>query len=344
MRMAGLAVAVHTSAAAFDELAAEWTGLLARAAVDTVFLTPAYKRVWWRHLGHGDLLLLTVRDADGALLGLAPLFITAQPDQGRVLQTVGCVEVSDYLDWIAARGEEEAVLTALLDFLASPAAPAWDCIDLCNIHRDSPTLRLLPAIAHRHGWRAETSVQDVCPVVDLPPTWEEYLELLRGKDRHELRRKTRRAEALEELRWYIVGPQHDLQAEIEDFMALMAASSPDKAAFLAPPMRAFFHDLARAAFDAGWLQLSFLALGEKKLAAYFNLVYKERVLVYNSGLDAGSDPGFGAGIVLTGYLIQHAIKSGYRAYDFLRGDERYKYRFGGVDVTVHRLLVTRQQQ
>lgn len=339
--MASLAVAAHSHPAAFDELAEEWGNLLAHAAVDTVFLTPAYKRVWWRHLGHGDLLLLTVRDAGGALVGLAPLFIAAQPEQGRVLQTVGCVEVSDYLDWIAARGQEEAVLEALLDFLASPAAPAWERIDLCNIHRDSPTLRLLPELARRRGWHAETSVQDVCPVVDLPSTWEEYLESLRGKDRHELRRKTRRAEELEELHWYIVGPQHDLSAEMADFLALMAASSAAKAAFLTPPMRAFFHDLARAAFDAGWLQLAFLAVGEKKLAAYLNLVYKGRVLVYNSGLDAGSDPGFGAGIVLTGYLIRHAIESGCRAYDFLRGDERYKYRFGGVDVTVHRLLVTR---
>ncbi len=139
------------------------------------------------------------------------------------------------------------------------------------------------------------------------------------------------------MHWYIVGPQHDLGAEMADFMALMAASSPDKAAFLTPSMRAFFDHLARAAFDAGWLQLSFLALGRQKLAAYLNFCYNDRVLVYNSGLDWANYPGFGAG-----YLIQHAIEHGYRAYDFLRGDERYKYRFGAVDVTVHRLLIARE--
>jgi len=322
---------------AFDQLAEEWDTLLRRSAMDTIFLTPAYQRTWWRHLGQGDLLLLAVREGE-ELVGVAPLFLTEQEGR-RVLQTVGCVEVSDYLDWVLAPGREEEVLAALLDFLNGSLT--WDAIDLCNIHRDSPTLALFPALARGRGWSVRTEVQEVCPVVDLPETWEAYLASLGRKDRHELRRKMRRAEAMEGLRWYIVGPEHDLETEMEAFLRLMAASTSDKAAFLTPPMRAFFKELARATFEAGWLQLAFLEVEGRRIASYLNFVYDNRILVYNSGLDWQTYPSLGAGIVLTGFLIRHAIEEGREAYDFLRGSEPYKHRLGGKDVTVHRVLIER---
>ncbi|HID90109.1 MAG TPA: GNAT family N-acetyltransferase [Anaerolineales bacterium] len=326
------------TSSAFDRLAEEWDTLLCRSAMDTIFLTPTYQRTWWRHLGQGDLLLLTVREGE-ELTGVAPLFLTEQEGR-RVLQTVGCVEVSDYLDWVLAPGREEEILAALLDFLNGSLT--WDAIDLCNVHQDSPTLALLPAPARRRGWSVRTEVQEVCPVVDLPETWEAYLASLGRKDRHELRRKMRRAEAMEGLRWYIVGPEHDLGAEMEAFLHLMAASAPEKAAFLTAPMRAFFQELARATFEAGWLQLAFLEVEGRRLASYLNFVYDNRVLVYNSGLDWEAYPTLGAGIVLTGLLIRHAIEKGRETYDFLRGSEPYKYRLGGKDVTVHRILIERE--
>jgi CelD/BcsL family acetyltransferase involved in cellulose biosynthesis len=333
---------IHSHPSVFDRLANEWTALLRRSAVDVPFLTPAYGRAWWRHLGSGDLFLVTVRDG-AELVGLVPLFLSHPPD-GPTLQWVGCVEVSDYLDAVIAAGQEMGVWEVVLDALTGPSAPRWEQMDLCNIPASSPTLEVLPALARERGWAVETEVQEVCPVVPLPSTWEEYLASLDRKDRHELRRKLRRAEALEGLRWYIVGPEHDLEGEIEDFLTLMARSTRAKAEFLTPPMRAFFQELMRAAFAEGWLQLAFLEWDGRKLAAYLNFVYRNRVLVYNSGLDWQADPGLGAGIVLSAFLIRHAIAEGREAYDFLRGSEDYKYRLGGKDVPVYRVVVRREDE
>ena len=324
----------------FEVLAQEWNDLLHRSAADTLFLTLEFQRTWWRNLGEGDLLILAVRD-DGELIGIAPLFATTDSEGQRRLSTVGCVEVADYLDFIVAQGREEAVYSALLDYLVSPSALAWDVLDLCNIHQDSPTLRALPPLAEDRGWAVSTTRDDVCPVVTLPRTWEEYLQILDGKQRHEIRRKMRRAGAQAALRWYIVGREHDLVARVEDFLDLMAASTPAKAAFLTPRMRDFFRHLARATYEAGWLQLAFLEIGDQKAAAYLNFVYDNRVLVYNSGLDWQTFPKVGAGIILTAYCIRHAIERGREVFDFLQGDERYKYEFGGQDVEVRRLLVRR---
>ncbi len=335
-----LSVEIHSHPSAFDALADEWTALLRRSATDVPFLTPSYQRVWWRHLGEGDLCLLSVRDGS-RLVGMIPLFLT-RPERGPTLRFTGCVDVSDYLDGIILAGRETEVWDAVLEFLDSPHAPNWEWMDLCSIPTVSPTWQVLPALAQKRGWMADTEVQEVCPVVPLPDTWEAYLAMLDGKDRHELRRKLRRAQARPDLNWYIVGPEHDLEAEIEDFLTLMAKSSRAKEAFLTPPMRAFFRELARVAFDQNWLQLAFLRLGERKISAYFNFVYNNRVQVYNSGLDWRADPGLGAGIVLSAFLIRHAIEEKREAYDFLRGSEDYKYRLGGKDVPVYRVVVGRR--
>lgn len=335
-----LTVEIHSDPEIFDALADEWAALLRRASTDVPFLTPSYQRVWWRHLGEGDLCLLSVRE-DPHPVGIIPLFLT-RPSKGPTLQFTGCVDVSDYLDGVILSGREVEVWDAALEALDGPAAPDWEWMDLCSIPAPSPTWQVLPALAQKGGWTAKTEVPEVCPVVPLPASWEAYLAMLNGKDRHELRRKLRRAAARAGLSWYIVGPEHDLDAEMEDFLTLMAKSSRAKEAFLTPPMRAFFHELARAAFAEGWLQLAFLTLNGQKLAAYLNFVYNNHVMVYNSGLDWRADPGLGAGIVLSAFLIRHAIAEGRDAYDFLRGSENYKYRLGGQDVPVYRVVVDRQ--
>src|SRR5690606_38785756 len=50
----------------------EWDEL-ARRAGRTPFALPALALAWWRHLGRGRPLVVTVRSARGRLLALAPL-------------------------------------------------------------------------------------------------------------------------------------------------------------------------------------------------------------------------------------------------------------------------------
>jgi CelD/BcsL family acetyltransferase involved in cellulose biosynthesis len=221
-------------------------------------------------------------------------------------------------------------------------APAWDVLSLCNIHQDSLTLSILPTLAEAQGWTVSIAKEDVCPVAQLPPTWDEYLLTLNKKHRHELRRKLRRAEAEGELTWYIVGPDHDLADEVEAFLDLMARSAPEKADFLTPQMRSFFRQLASVMNEAGWLQLSFLEVAGQKIAAYFNFLYAGRVMVYNSGLNWQDYPQLSAGIVLAAHIIRDAIEQGIEVVDFMQGDERYKYHLGGQDVEVRRLTVRKR--
>ena len=89
--------------------------------------------------------------------------------------------------------------------------------------------------------------------------------------------------------------------------------------------------------EAGWLQLTFLPVDGVHCASYFNFDYNRRVWVYNSGLDPSKYSALSPGILLTQYLIQWAIEHQYSVFDFLRGNEDYKYRMGGKDKIIYKL-------
>jgi CelD/BcsL family acetyltransferase involved in cellulose biosynthesis len=97
-------------------------------------------------------------------------------------------------------------------------------------------------------------------------------------------------------------------------------------------MRAITH----WAFDAGYLQLSFLTIEGIKAAGYLCFDYSGHILVYNSGFDFRFSQ-YSPGWVLLGFLIQHAIENKKSYFDFMRGDEDYKYRLGGIDCFVKRI-------
>jgi len=324
--------------AAWDALGLEWNGLLSRSTANYPFLRHEYQRAWWDHLGGGEWTSAELRIAvwreQGALRGIAPLFRNGLKGDNR-WYFIGSAEISDYLDVIAPADHHSAFCMALLDALDAVPDSEFKVLDLFNLHASSPTVSVLDADAARRGWKVDRQPLQVCPVVSLPGSWEEYLGNLDKKDRHEIRRKLRRGEGGEEPMELKLGGAGD----IEEFFRLMA-NEKNKTDFLTPVMRAQFHAIARSMEAAGVLQLAFLETEGRKIAAYFNFDYANRIWVYNSGMDpqfAASSPGW----VLLALLLRRAIEQGREAFDFMRGEEAYKFHWGGVGEQIYRLTLQR---
>ncbi len=352
---------LYTDAGSFDNLREEWEDLLSRSHCDTLFLHPAWSKAWWQVFGReGALRLFTARDQSGRLVGVAPLFLAEvaadgaeamprlsyerpEPNPSAALHPaillVGGTEVSDYLDLIVEQGQE-AVYDAFFQALQEEAG--WEWMDMRCLPEGSPTPQTLTRLARAAGWRVEQAREDVCPAIELPSSWDEYLAMLSKKNRHELRRKMRRVEEAASVSVFEVQDCAGLDAHLASFVALHKASAPEKAGFMGDPrMREFFGRVSRMAAENGWLDLSFLALDGQPAATLFCFRYGDAVLVYNSGFEPEAWPGLSTGIALCGYRIRAAIESGRKVFDFMQGDERYKYDLGGVDHPVHRLLIRR---
>ncbi len=323
-------ISAYNDDSAFGALQAEWNPLLQRAPVNQVFYTWEWQKTWWESYRPGELRILACHQ-NGQLVGLAPLFLTESDGERRV-QIVGCVDVTDYLDFIVDQECLTAAYTAFADYLAARRAD-FDLLDFCNIPFDSPTRQILPGLLEARGFRTAVEQQEVCPIIELPDDWAGYLRMLDKKQRHELRRKIRRAQGSDRtIDWYIVNGRHNLHEEVSHFVRLMAASDPEKAEFLSNEKNLrFFRNIVPLLQECGWLQMKFLTVDEERAAAYINFVYGDRVMVYNSGHDHRDYADLSPGIVLLAYSIRHAIEQGYQHYDFLRGDEPYKYRMGGRD-------------
>lgn len=314
---------------------AAWNRLVARSSTDVPFLTWQFQTTWWRAFGPAPLHLFGVQDGAGEWVGALPLYEVAGPE-GPVLRVVGGVDVADYLDLVAVGGREEEVWKALLGALAGVP---WRALDLRPVPAESPTPGLLAALASAAGLACRAEREDRCPVLDLPPTWDAYLAGLSGKDRHELRRKLRRAEAARP-RVEVGRTPAAVTAATDTFLALHRKSKVGKARFMDDRMEAFFREAAVALAAAGWAALWLLWLEDRAAAALFCLEYGGTVALYNSGFEPDARAN-SPGVVLIARTIEDAIARGFRRYDFLRGEEPYKYGFGATPRDVLRVTLER---
>ncbi len=324
---------LHTRFATLEPLREDWNALLTKSIVNTPFLRYEYLKAWWQLRGGGEWppesqLRVVVGRKAGKICGIAPLF-----QVGEEILLLGSEAISDFLDLIVAEANLQEFLDGLWHTL-----PDWQRLNWANVLETSPTRRALAQCAAAHGWTFSDQVLQPAPYIPLPGDFETYLAGLKKKQRHEIRRKLRRAARQEApVRWYILSDADDLDEAIEACFQLMS-QDPEKQAFLTHTMRSQMRSLLHAAFQAGWLQLAFLEVGGRKAAGYLNFDYNNRIWVYNSG----AHPDFlhlSPGWVLLGHLLQWANENGRHEFDFMRGDETYKYRFGAVNRYVHRLQI-----
>ncbi|MBI3739225.1 MAG: GNAT family N-acetyltransferase [Chloroflexi bacterium] len=320
----------------------EWNTLVTASIADTPFSRYEYLSQWWQTLGGGEWkqaeLVLISASENGKLIGLAPLF-KAEYDGRAALMLIGSIEISDYLDLIVRAEDLPRFLSGLFDFLASDSALAGLPFDWYNLPDSSPTLAALKSETEKRGWAYHEEIYRPTPRIALNGSFEDYLARIEKKQRHEIRRKLRRAAEFEiPVRFYVVEDPLTLDSEIEAFFHLMA-QDPNKANFLKDAMRAQMTAALKSAFERGYLWLAFLEVGGVKAAAAVNFDYKNKLWGYNSGV--GRDfMELSPGWVLLGHQIQWACEHGRTEFDFMRGDEEYKYRFGGINKFVMRAIVT----
>jgi CelD/BcsL family acetyltransferase involved in cellulose biosynthesis len=328
----------------FSEITLEsWNGLVEQSIADTPFSRYEYLSQWWKTLGGGEwqnveLVLISATENE-QVIGIAPLFLADYEGQ-RALMLVGSIEISDYLDLIVRQEHLPSFLSGLLDFLISQQDKNWSAIDWYNLPDSSPTLAALKMESEKRGWTHHEEVYRPTPRIPLSGSFEEYLSRIDKKQRHEIRRKMRRAaESEKNVRFYIVDGMEDIDSEIDAFFNLMI-QSPEKEQFLHPSMREQMTATFQNAHRHGYLWLAFLEIEGAKTAASLNFDYKNKLWGYNSGVSSEHRE-LSPGWVLLAHTIQWCCENGRYEFDFMRGDEEYKYRFGGVNQYVMRVKVAK---
>jgi len=270
-------------------------------------------------------------------------------DPGATAFFFGASYHADYATILAAPADLPVVAEAVAAHLVDTAGRhRWDVVDLRRLRCGDPAVDAL-AVAFgareiAEGWTLNVEREDVCPVVTLPEgtDMDGYLATLGKKERHEIRRKVRRAEAVGEIR---LDDSRDPMADLDAFIELHQKRWGELGLFPDTPGGAQSRVFAGRLFELdeadGSLRLTFLTVGGRRIAAGVHFETPDGYLYYNAGVDPDARE-LSPGVVMVYAYVQRAIAAGKRRLDLLRGDEPYKYEWGAVDEPIQRLLVRRR--
>jgi CelD/BcsL family acetyltransferase involved in cellulose biosynthesis len=324
--------AVFDDASAFAKLVGPWRALLPRDPAWSVFHTPQYLAVWWAEFGAGASLRIVEVLEDDDLRGIVVLAL-----RDETIRFAGDSDTTDYRGPVSAPEDRDAVAAAVLDAVAGER---WQVFEMDGLSADSGWPEAFSRAAKAAGYTVSEEPVDACPRVGIPGSWEAYLAALPSKLRHEIHRKARRLER--DAGPYTVrqATEQTLDDDLEAFFGMHRSSDGPKGRFMHEGMATFFGSFAWMLFSQGWLRLALLEIGGEPWAGMYAFRSGDDWDVWNSAYDHRHRE-LAPGMVLMAECIRLAAEEGCTTFDFLRGTEPYKYRFGAVDVPLVRLEVRR---
>ena len=282
----------------------DWSGLDGLSALAShtgPFPHRRFLEAWWESRGRGDLVVIRRGEAAAAFVA-----------QNGVVGFAGEAELTDYHTPLGP--DPEGLVAGVIGQFAAGSRLVLDSLPL------EAAEGLMKHFAAA-GVALSMLPRDATMVLDLPEEPGAYLAGLHGKQRHEVRRKRRRFEE------HAGSPSLVRDSSALSWFATMHRAAPgDKGSFMTPEMETFFGSLAS---HAGGVVDVLLDGSGARVAAAFGFEDADTYYLYNSAFDpdrADVSPG----VVLVHKLIESAIASGRSRFDFLKGDESYKFRLGAA--------------
>jgi CelD/BcsL family acetyltransferase involved in cellulose biosynthesis len=340
---------VIESIADLDAARADWDRVYVSDPQAQYFLSWTWLQAYVRNRKRWFILALREKQPGSPYVAFFPLRLRTVQDQKTGIFTddifMAGNHAADYTGLISEPGYEAHAIRGFALFLKSQN---WTNLHLDNfsgsIERRNALLAELggPDVSFRKVPRLDEAGidQTICPVAKLPTSWDAYLERnLSSQTRQKLRRFLRQVENDDSYR-ITVATADTIDRDVDILFRLWRAKwgslKGDRTEKIIATSRAILLD----AFRSGNLMVPILWHGERPLGALANFLdhQKNSILFYIAGRDEDwKTPS--PGLVLHGYSIRRAIEEGFISYDFLRGNEPYKYAFGVEEQTLHCITV-----
>jgi CelD/BcsL family acetyltransferase involved in cellulose biosynthesis len=314
-----------------------WSSLLDRSPADSLFLTPEWHLSWLEAMGEevAPRFVLGL-DAQGTLRALLPLalrWIRVGPFKLRVAELSGEEMASgDHLGMI----HDSSVADASWPEFGSRLRQLAGETDLLRFRAmdDGDTAAWLRSVARENSWPSLEAPPDVAPRAALPRDFDTYMASLSGPHRKEIRRLWRRLTASAPVQSALNEASRPLEAVLDGLVDLHVSLWKGRGrtgTLAAPRKREFLKKICRRSLNNGWLRLRQIDVGGHLAAAILVFHRKESAYYYQSGWDP-SYASYKIGQAAVVDAMRGAIEEGISFFDFLRGDEAYKYRFANESI------------
>ena len=311
----------------FEFLRADWQRLFA-ASECAPFLSREWISTWHEKLGSDRAIYILKASRNNDLIGILPLCLKTKKVLGITFRKLGFLGAefggADYLDLIAREEDKADIWAQVFEFLRDEKD--FDSITLDNLAQNSGTISILENLCQNdRSFHFKTAISSICPQINLKTGWENILSQSKRKDN--FKRRLKKLEKAENFEFRSVTDKAEIAAAFERFAYLHekrweknggseATGLPQLMAF----HRAIVTELAEkdlVRFDEIWVE------GACRASVY-GLERGKTFYYYNAGYDLDW-ANKSVGLVLIGVSIRAAIARGNTLYDFLRGEETYKF-------------------
>ena len=311
----------------WKKLGPEWQELLENSPANGVFLTWPWLDSWMEVYGDGgEWLVLTARDAEGRLLGVAPMMLDRSAGRAghwiRRLILVGqkADTASEYLDWILRFGHEQEVVAVFCDFLFTTKRKAWDMLSFGAMRGDSATIPLLQQQLSLRGQTIRIIPTSAAPFLRLPDTWQIFLDGRRAKFRQRLNKFHRDHSTAVRL----AGRDMSVAEGMAKIRVLNEHRWGEKRQSFLSERYVRFHDrVAERLHASGHLLLIFLEADGIIIAGRYDFAYGGKGWSFQGGWLPEWEKE-SAGKVMLVEIMRWCIENGVKEYDFLGGAASYK--------------------
>jgi CelD/BcsL family acetyltransferase involved in cellulose biosynthesis len=291
----------------------EWKELFINSKTATPFQSYEWLLSWWEAFGRDRLPHVLVMREGRDLVGLMPLY--KRKNRTHVLASMGEVE-SDYLLPLTRDGYDTEFSNHMISHFRELQG-----VDYIEMHALPETSSVLKCSA-----KMKIVQEDLCYLITLPSSYEEYLAGLSSNFRHKPRRILKGPFLTGEARAYTLDDPQETEKALDRLLELHERRWSSKGfpgAFYSEAIKQLHFSYVRRACISGQLRMNVLEIDGACVGLLYAMRHGDTYYYYQKGYDPDYTS-HSPGVLLIGYSIKSAIEEGAKYFDFMRGDEPYK--------------------
>jgi CelD/BcsL family acetyltransferase involved in cellulose biosynthesis len=318
----------------FEALWRDWDAAFDADPHASVFMSWDWLRGWLEVTRHSWVVLAARENATSPWIGFLPLSLRGSRsalriDHVREIHMAGH-PTADYTGFVCGSTDRPRVVASLARYVARNMA--WDRLRFEEVNDPD----LAQFIAHMPGDAAIRQSQGTaCPRVNLPATWDACLKSLSSATRQSLKKRLKHAAAA--FRVARFDGRNDARM-IDSLIRMALQRTRDDL----DPNTGILGGMLKRCAGAGRAHMLMLYHEDTPVAGVASLIdRKDRSFgLYVTSFDERFAE-YSPGRVAVALAIRDAIEAGMKVFDFLRGEEPYKFQFGGVSRHNRTLVIER---
>jgi CelD/BcsL family acetyltransferase involved in cellulose biosynthesis len=317
----------------FADIRDQWNNLLNKSLSNTIFLTWEWMYTWWECFGEGKTLFVIVAEDNGEIVGIVPLYRTQAKIFGlstlKHLEFLGTTGViTEYTDFIIQNGLEYKLVPAIINIIFQNSSD-WDAFNLVSMRKDSINLKLIQKYCEDNAFNLWEYNTHTSPYIELPATIDEYFKTISNNSRWRIRKHRKNLEVDRKVELLETVDKKTVTTDFSTIIELHQKRWEKKGgpgSFSQSRKRfiKFHNTIIHRFFDNGWLYLLQLMVDGISVAGQYNFIYHNTVYYHSAGFNPDWAEN-NVGNVLQFYAVEDSIRKGVKEFDFLRGNEQYKY-------------------